>query len=58
VTFATAWTLSRDFVGSTIVGATMPEQLDETLAAAEVTLDEPTLRACDEISREIPYPMG
>ena len=36
--FAIAWTLTRDFVGSTLVGATSPEQLDETLAAAEVTL--------------------
>jgi aryl-alcohol dehydrogenase-like predicted oxidoreductase len=58
VTFATAWTLSRDFVGSTIIGATDPEQLDETLAAAGVTLSTETLVQCDEVSREILYPLG
>ena len=36
-TFATAWTLSRDFVASTLIGATSVDQLDETLAAASVT---------------------
>ncbi len=58
VTFATAWTLSRDFVGSTLIGATRVEQLDETLAAAEVRLEPAALEACDRISREILYPMG
>ena len=57
-TFATAWTLSRDFVGSTIIGATTPEQLDETLAAADVTLSPESLAQCDEASREILYPLG
>ena len=38
MTFAVAWTLTRDFVGSTLVGATSAEQLDESLAAADVTL--------------------
>lgn len=57
-TFATAWTLTRDFVGSTIVGATKVEQLDDLLAAAEVTLPPEALEACDRITREIPYPMG
>jgi aryl-alcohol dehydrogenase-like predicted oxidoreductase len=36
--FAIAWTLAHEFVGSTLVGATAPEQLDDTLAAAGVTL--------------------
>jgi aryl-alcohol dehydrogenase-like predicted oxidoreductase len=58
VTFATAWTLAHDFVGSTLIGATSPEQLDETLAAAQVRLDPAALEACDRISREILYPMG
>ena len=57
-TLATAWTLSRDFVGSTIIGATRVEQLDDTLAAAGVTLDADTLKACDRVRKEIPYPMG
>lgn len=57
-TLATAWTLAHDFVGVTIIGATTPEQLAATLAAAEVTLSAELLRACDAVSREIPYPMG
>jgi aryl-alcohol dehydrogenase-like predicted oxidoreductase len=58
VTFAVAWTLSRDFVGSTIIGATRPEQLDASLAAANVTLDAAALEAVDKLTREILYPMG
>jgi aryl-alcohol dehydrogenase-like predicted oxidoreductase len=58
VTLATAWTLSRDYVGSTLIGATRPEQLDETLAAAAVKLADDVLAACDKVSKEILYPMG
>jgi len=57
-TFAIAWTLTRDFVGATLVGATAPEQLDATLAAAEVTIPPEALGRLDAISREIRYPMG
>ena len=58
VTFATAWTLTRAFVGSTIIGATDPDQLDETLAAADVTLPPEALAKCDAVSMEIRYPLG
>lgn len=58
VTFAIAWTLAHDFVGSTLIGATAPEQLDESLAAAGVTLPDEALAAVDRITREIQYPMG
>jgi len=58
VTFAVAWTLSRDYVGSTIVGATSVGQLDELLKGAEVTLPPAALEAVDKLSREILYPMG
>lgn len=57
-TLATAWTLSRDFVGSTLIGATTVEQLDDTLAAADAPLSADVLAACDRISKEILYPMG
>ena len=57
-TLATAWTLTHDFVGSTIIGATTPEQLRDTLAAAEVTLSPDVLKACTQVTREILYPMG
>ncbi len=57
-TFATAWTLSREFVASTLIGATSVAQLDETLAATGVTLPADVLAACDAVSKEIPYPLG
>jgi aryl-alcohol dehydrogenase-like predicted oxidoreductase len=57
-TFATAWTLSRDFVASTLIGATTADQLDDTLAAAGVSLPDDALAACDTVSREILYPLG
>jgi aryl-alcohol dehydrogenase-like predicted oxidoreductase len=58
VTFAVAWTLTRKFVGSTLIGVTSPEQLDPHLAAADAVIPADALAACDELSREIPYPMG
>ena len=58
VTFAVAWTLAHDFVGSSIIGATRAEQLDEILRASEVRLSPEVLAKVDEISREILYPMG
>ena len=57
VTFSVAWTLSRDFVGSTIIGVTGSDQLLEHLAAVDVTLPDDALAACDRISKEIRYPM-
>jgi aryl-alcohol dehydrogenase-like predicted oxidoreductase len=41
-----------------VVGATSVSQLEETLAAAQVTLPQEALDDCRRISREIPYPMG
>ncbi len=58
VTFAVAWTLTRDYVGSTIIGVTSPEQLDEHLAAADVTIPDDALAEAQRIAREIRYPLG
>ena len=58
VTLATAWSKQHDFVASTIVGATHPDQLDNILAAADLTLDAETVRKIDAVSKEILYPMG
>lgn len=58
VTFATAWTLSRDFVGSTIIGATSVEQLPDILAAGDATIPFEALAEVDKLTREIMYPMG
>lgn len=58
VTLATAWSMQFDFVASTIIGARTADQLDESLAALEVTLSQEILDKCDEVHKEIPYPMG
>ena len=57
-TLAVAWTLMHDFVGATLIGATAPEQLTETLAAADFTLPPEARAACDAVAKEIRYPMG
>lgn len=58
VTMATAWSRQHDFVASTIVGATREDQVDEILAAADLTLEAETLKKIDAVSKEILYPMG
>ncbi len=58
VTMATAWSKQFDFVASTIIGATKPEQLDATLAAMDLVLSDEVLQACDRVHQEILYPMG
>jgi aryl-alcohol dehydrogenase-like predicted oxidoreductase len=57
-TLAVAWTLTRDFVGSTIVGATAVEQLPDLLRGAEVELPDDVRKACEQVTKEILYPMG
>jgi aryl-alcohol dehydrogenase-like predicted oxidoreductase len=58
VTMATAWSKQFDFVASTIIGATKPQQLDATLAAMDLTLSQEVLDACDAVHSDILYPMG
>ena len=58
VTFAVAWTLTKPFVGSTLVGVTAAEQLDEHLAAAEARIPAEAIEACDRLAKDIRYPMG
>ena len=57
-TLSVAWTLIHDFVGSTIIGATQVDQLDDTLAAASTSLSAEVIDACNKLRLEIPYPMG
>ena len=57
-TLATAWSKQHDFVASTIIGATTAGQLDDTLAAAELVLDEETLRRIDQVETDIPLSFG
>lgn len=54
---AVAWSKQHDFVASTIIGATTLEQLEESLKAADLVLDDETLRRINEIDEAIPNPM-
>ena len=46
---ALAWVLRRPEVTSAIVGASRPEQLDDTTAASGVTLDDATLARIEDV---------
>jgi len=54
---ALAWSKQHDFVASTIVGATTVAQLEESLPAADLILNEEVLALIDAIDFEIPNPM-
>lgn len=47
--FAVAWVLRNPNVASAIVGASRPEQLADTAAAAEITLDDDLVAAVEEV---------
>jgi aryl-alcohol dehydrogenase-like predicted oxidoreductase len=53
-TVAVAWVLAQPGVTSSIIGASRPEQLTDTLAATEFALDAETRAACDELWWSIP----
>ena len=55
-TLAVAWVLSNPVITAPIVGASRPEQLDATLAAVDVKLDQNLLDRLDELTR--PYRWG
>jgi len=58
VTLATAWSKQHDFVASTIVGATHIDQVDDILAAGDLTLSDEVMKKIDAVTKEILYPMG
>jgi aryl-alcohol dehydrogenase (NADP+) len=51
-TLAIAWVMRQPGVTAPIVGASRPEQLDDTLAAADVELDDDLLGRLDTLTRE------
>ncbi len=57
-TMSVAWSKQHDFVASTLIGANTVEQLEESLKANDVKLNEETLNKINEVSKLIPYPMG
>ena len=53
-TVSVAWVLAQPGITSAIVGASRPEQLADTLAAPDLTLDDETRAACDAVWWTIP----
>ena len=53
---ALAFVNSRDFVTSTIIGATSMTQLKENIESINISLSDDVLQAIEEIQREIPNP--
>lgn len=51
---AIAWVLAQPAITSAIVGASKPEQLDQTLPAVDLVLDEQMLAACDDVWYQLP----
>ncbi|MBP9885859.1 MAG: aldo/keto reductase [Leptospiraceae bacterium] len=58
VTMAVAWSKQHDFVASTLIGANTVEQVTESLKAADVILSQDILNKINEVSKNVPYPMG
>jgi aryl-alcohol dehydrogenase-like predicted oxidoreductase len=51
---ALAWVLSHEAVTSAILGASKPEQLDQTLPAVNLMLDEEMLAICNDVWYQLP----
>jgi aryl-alcohol dehydrogenase-like predicted oxidoreductase len=51
-TLAVAWVMHNPAITAPIIGASRPDQLDDTLAAAEVKLDAGLLSRLDELTRD------
>jgi aryl-alcohol dehydrogenase-like predicted oxidoreductase len=51
---AVAWVLAQPDITSPIVGATSPEQLRQSLAATDLTLDEEEMEVCNEVWVSLP----
>ncbi|HLZ21631.1 MAG TPA: aldo/keto reductase [Ktedonobacterales bacterium] len=51
---ALAWVLAQPGITSAILGASRPEQLEDSLHGVDVTLDAEELAACDDVWYELP----
>ena len=51
---ALSWVLAQPAITSAIVGASKAEQLDQSLPAVDLTLDEQLLAASDDIWYQLP----
>ena len=57
-TLAVAWSKQNDFVASTIMGANSVEQLECSIAAAELTIPSEVMARIDQFTAAQMYPMG
>jgi aryl-alcohol dehydrogenase-like predicted oxidoreductase len=51
-TLAVAWVMHNPAITAPILGASRPDQLDDTLAAADVKLEAGVLSQLDELTRQ------
>ncbi len=51
---ALAWVLAQPGITSAILGASRPEQLEDSLRGASITLDEDVRAACDDVWYSLP----
>src|ERR1043166_1134226 len=51
---AVTWVLTQPGITSAIVGASKPEQLDQSFAAVDMTMDDAGREACDRVWYELP----
>jgi len=56
VTLAIAWVMANPAITAPIIGASRPDQLEASLAAADYVLDEDLKRQLDELTHD--YRMG
>jgi aryl-alcohol dehydrogenase-like predicted oxidoreductase len=56
VQVAIAWVLAQPGITSAIVGASKPEQLDDSLAAVHLTLEPEEKEACNLAWYRLPRP--
>jgi aryl-alcohol dehydrogenase-like predicted oxidoreductase len=54
--FALAWVLSNPTITSVVCGATSIEQLQENMAATEISLSQEELHACDQVWHQLRPP--
>jgi aryl-alcohol dehydrogenase-like predicted oxidoreductase len=57
VQVAIAWVLARPGITSAIVGASRPEQLNDSLAATDLTLTDEEMEACNLLWYSLPRPV-
>ena len=53
-TASIAWTLAKPGITSAIIGASRPDQLEASIAAADLTLEEKLIEVFDEIWWRLP----